>query len=53
MEKLSDHLLEIPPYTIKLQVGKPNFENHIEKIEYNLKVDYFSNSPQKLLEILS
>lgn len=30
MEKLSEHLLEIPPYAIKLQVGKPNFENHIE-----------------------
>jgi len=53
MEKLGDHLQEIPPYQIKLQVGKPNFESHIEKIEYNLKVDYFSNSPQKLLEILS
>ena len=53
MEKLSEHLLDIPPYTIKLQVGKPNYENHIEQIEYNIKVDYFSNSPLKMLEILS
>jgi|TARA_B110000285_G_scaffold230023_1_gene295850 hypothetical protein len=51
MEKLSHHLFEVDPIQIEFKIGKPVTDGkRIQRMFYQLPVDCFSPSQQKLLD---
>ena len=58
MDRLGDHLFEVEPFQIRLKVGGPEIwsrqapELRVQRIDYQLLVDCFSKTPQKLLDFL-
>ena len=56
MEKLNEHLFEVDPITFEFEIGKTNPAvgsiGSIQKRVYQVPVDCFSPSQQKLLDFL-